>query len=561
MGYLDSLIQSESGGNWGAQNSEMGAGGKAGHFGRVQFGQARLQDAMNAGAIPQGVTPQQFMASPELQVAAENWHFADLEKNLGPLVGSVVNGRALDMGSLVAMGHLGGAGGARKYVQTGGRYNPSDSFGTSLSDYAGAHGGQSRGAPQGGALGPQGGSSTMAGTQGADTMEQPGGLLGRFKPAEENVGGLLGMIFKNMSPDRADSIRAGLAGMQGVNNQGVYNAAMGRMDGRRASAAGDTQFGRDTALQQQRIDADSAKRQAEQQRAAQMRAQARGWIEQNSPQHLGAFDGGAISVEQVYKAANPEPVKPTSDMQEYEFARSQGYRGSLQDWQNSGASAAAPNISTTVNTGEQPDSRPMADKPSKDFQRRWDAELGTWVDELIPGSGAATESRALEQKGLETERQSGIKMGTTLRSLDLNIKELEDGGVPVTGVIGAMGAKIPGSQASDFNNRTQQIQTRAALDEVQNMRDNSPTGGAVGQLTDSEREAIGIAATSMSSYTSKTEYLRAARKFREVMLDTAYGQGTWALDDDGQVKFGDRPAIGKTSPQRFKFNPETGAIE
>ncbi|MDZ7906518.1 MAG: hypothetical protein U5N55_12660 [Cypionkella sp.] len=140
-GYRESLIGTESGGNFGARNNEVGAGGQRGHFGRVQFGHARLRDAMNAGVIPQGTTPEAFMASPELQIAAENWHFSDLERQLAPYVGTVVNGQALDMGALVAMGHLGGANGARRYVESGGSYNPSDSFGTSLSEYAQTHGG------------------------------------------------------------------------------------------------------------------------------------------------------------------------------------------------------------------------------------------------------------------------------------------------------------------------------------------------------------------------------------------------------------------------------------
>lgn len=153
--YITSLIGTESGGNWGAQNNEMGAGGKAGHFGRVQFGKARLQEAMNAGAIPQGVTPEQFMASPELQMAAEKWHFGDLESQLAPYVGTVVNGQPMTMGSLVAMGHLGGAAGARKYVESGGQYNPSDAYGTSLSDYAQTHGGNAtRSASSGPAINP-----------------------------------------------------------------------------------------------------------------------------------------------------------------------------------------------------------------------------------------------------------------------------------------------------------------------------------------------------------------------------------------------------------------------
>lgn len=146
-GYRASLFRTESGGKWDARNNEVGAGGKRGHFGRAQFGHARLQDAMNAGVLPQGTTPEQFLQSTELQVAVENWHFADLESKLAPYVGTVVNGQKLDMGALVAMAHLGGVGGARKYIESGGRHNPSDAFGTSLADYARTHGGSAVVAP------------------------------------------------------------------------------------------------------------------------------------------------------------------------------------------------------------------------------------------------------------------------------------------------------------------------------------------------------------------------------------------------------------------------------
>jgi len=146
-----SLIQTESGGNWAAQNNETGSGGKRGHFGRVQFGHARLQEAMDAGVIPQGTTPEQFMANPDLQVAAENWHFADLRNQLADLEGRVVSGKPMTMQALIAMGHLGGAGGARRFVESGGKYNPSDSFGTSLADYAGTHGGNRVAVNSGGA--------------------------------------------------------------------------------------------------------------------------------------------------------------------------------------------------------------------------------------------------------------------------------------------------------------------------------------------------------------------------------------------------------------------------
>lgn len=284
-GYLQSLIRTESGGNWAAKNNEKGAGGKAGHFGRVQFGHARLQDAMNAGAIPRGTTPEQFMASPDLQMAAEKWHFGDLENQLGGLVGSVVNGRKLDLGALVAMGHLGGAGGARRYVQTGGKYNPSDAFGTSLSDYAATHGG--------------GGSDTVAGglsltpKSGADTMDTPRqGLLGQLARPDEKVGGLLGMMFGNMSPDRADQLRANLGGLQGINNQGMVDAARGRMAARSGARESDLNYAR----QQQQVEQERA-------REAQRTAQAQAWIEQNAPPEIAAaVRSGVVTAQQAYVA-------------------------------------------------------------------------------------------------------------------------------------------------------------------------------------------------------------------------------------------------------------------
>lgn len=201
--YINSLIRTESGGNWAAQNSAMGAGGKAGHFGRLQFGRARLEDAMRAGAIPQGTTPEQFMASPDLQMAAERWHFADLERQLAPLVGSVVNGQKLDMAALAAMGHLGGAGGARRYVESGGRYNPSDVFGASLSDYARTHGGA------GGAS--MGGQTMQMSTKNA----RPAGLLGAMP--EEQRAGLFGLLGGNRPAwaDKANDIGAVLLALSG----------------------------------------------------------------------------------------------------------------------------------------------------------------------------------------------------------------------------------------------------------------------------------------------------------------------------------------------------------
>lgn len=155
-----SLVQSESGGNWKALNSE-------GYGGRLQFGKDRLADAARAGVIPAGMTGAQFsQLPPEAQQAVEQWHFADIDRQaermgLNSYIGQTVAGIPITQDGIRAMAHLGGIGGAAKFLQSGGQYNPADSNGTSLADYAARHG--SGGGSAGGFSGGGGYSDPMAG--------------------------------------------------------------------------------------------------------------------------------------------------------------------------------------------------------------------------------------------------------------------------------------------------------------------------------------------------------------------------------------------------------------
>lgn len=138
-----SLIQTESGGDFGALNNEVGAGGVRGHGGRGQFGQARLDDAARAGVIPAGTTPQQFAnMPPETQIAVENWHIGEIDQAIDQTgaIGQEIQGVPVTRDGLRAVAHLGGVAGMRRFIETGGEYNPSDSFGTSLLAYLDTHG-------------------------------------------------------------------------------------------------------------------------------------------------------------------------------------------------------------------------------------------------------------------------------------------------------------------------------------------------------------------------------------------------------------------------------------
>jgi len=118
-----------------------------GYGGRMQFGAERLADAAAAGLVPRGTTGAQFAQMPvEQQQRVEDWHFNNIDtraqqEGLTEYHGRVVAGVPINENSIRAMAHLGGFDGAKRFIETNGRYNPADSNGTRLSDYGRRFGG------------------------------------------------------------------------------------------------------------------------------------------------------------------------------------------------------------------------------------------------------------------------------------------------------------------------------------------------------------------------------------------------------------------------------------
>jgi hypothetical protein len=164
-GINESLARTESGGDYSVVNSE-------GFTGKYQWGQARLDDYNRANGTSFSLA--EFRGDPALQERAQAWHVKDIVSQTGDLVGRAVNGITMTPAAIVAMAHLGGIGGARRFVETNGAYDPADSNGTRLSDYAKTHGG----------------AEVVTGQAGADTLQPTtirtadGGLEARlYSPA------------------------------------------------------------------------------------------------------------------------------------------------------------------------------------------------------------------------------------------------------------------------------------------------------------------------------------------------------------------------------------------
>tara|TARA_Y100000590_G_C15362534_1_gene879486 strand:+ start:8 stop:739 length:732 start_codon:yes stop_codon:yes gene_type:complete len=129
--FKEQMALSESSNNPTAVNTE-------GYMGTFQFGNRRLSDFKKANK--KKFTKKEFLNNSKLQNEVFNWHVNDINKyinneKLNSYIGKTIKGILVTRNGLTAVAHLGGKEGMKKFLETGGKYNPKDSNGTSLSDY------------------------------------------------------------------------------------------------------------------------------------------------------------------------------------------------------------------------------------------------------------------------------------------------------------------------------------------------------------------------------------------------------------------------------------------
>jgi hypothetical protein len=126
-GLMSRLAISESSNN---PNAEITLKDGRRFVGLLQFGEARLKDYQ--AATGKKFTQDEFKTDPALQDDVAQWHFKDIDKAIDAL-GDEAKG--YDRDGLRSVAHLGGKGGMRKFVKSGGKHNPEDELGTSLRNY------------------------------------------------------------------------------------------------------------------------------------------------------------------------------------------------------------------------------------------------------------------------------------------------------------------------------------------------------------------------------------------------------------------------------------------
>ena len=129
--FTDKMKKSESSGDYEVVNRE-------GYMGAYQFGEDRLKDYKKA--TKSTFSKDEFLENEELQDKVFDWHVNDIteymfEKGLDSWIGQKIQGVEVTKDGLIAVAHLGGKTGLKKFLESDGEYNPDDSQGTTLLDY------------------------------------------------------------------------------------------------------------------------------------------------------------------------------------------------------------------------------------------------------------------------------------------------------------------------------------------------------------------------------------------------------------------------------------------
>ena len=213
---------------------------------------------------------------------------------------------------------------------------------------------------------------------------------------------------------------------------------------------------------------------------------------------------------------------PTDDMREYQLAQSQGFNGTFTDYmtqmRRAGATSITNNLGNTgIDYGTPPADMAWARNPDGTVQVD---ERGAPVAVVIRGSDtdrkqieSLTESANEALVRSETEA-AGAENETRKNSVVLEdigrAREKIEGAPwydPAAGFAGNILKNVGGTSAADTLALTDTIRANIGFDRLQAMREASPTGGALGNVTERELGQLQAVLGSLEQSQSENQLL------------------------------------------------------
>lgn len=167
-----------------------------------------------------------------------------------------------------------------------------------------------------------------------------------------------------------------------------------------------------------------------------------------------------------------------------------------------------------------------------DYELFTDPKTGERSMRVIPGSPTA---QAIEEAN---EQQAG-RRATELTTANIVVEDidfaLDLADAWTTGLLGAGVSLVPGTPAYDLKSLLTTIKSNVGFAQLQHMRENSPTGGALGPVSDFENRQLQAVLGNLEQSQSEAQFRRNLERLKVIYLDIIHGAGNWTYGPGGEV--------------------------
>ncbi|MCK9602121.1 MAG: hypothetical protein M0R06_23955, partial [Sphaerochaeta sp.] len=198
----------------------------------------------------------------------------------------------------------------------------------------------------------------------------------------------------------------------------------------------------------------------------------------------------------IYTA--PETPSTPALVKEYEYAKSQGYGGTLTDYQKDIAAARA-----NVSVGATPTSYDEYTRTTPNPTPEGYAEF------LATKKGVAGTS---SPQAVKFQQDTA---GRVVNDVDLAMEKLSGW---TAGLGGALLKSIPGTEAKNFSGFLDTLKANIGFGVLQDMRNASKTGGALGQISDRENVLLSSVLGSLDQAQSVEQIKANLTKIKGIMM-------------------------------------------
>jgi hypothetical protein len=233
-------------------------------------------------------------------------------------------------------------------------------------------------------------------------------------------------------------------------------------------------------------------------------------------------------------AAAQKPAEPklTDDQREYNMAVEQGYKGTIVDYQQDLRKSGATNVSVGPNGEEYGD--PGAGLV---WQRGADGkvaldERGAPIAIPFQGGKAYADMMKAEAAGAAKDENKETKAGIVVEDVDRALALIKKDPFWTTGIMGQWLSNLGGTPATDVKRLTETVKANAGFNELQAMRDSSPSGAALGAITERELLFLQSVIGSLEQDQRSDQLIFNLDRVKRAFLDIVHGPGNW--DDSGE---------------------------